>query len=176
MTCLIWCMEASIVSVFPSKWKNLYAWNSCSLVLPIFEHCCLNEFCSPIQSSFTSLRESYQSLASPVNVRQNLWTLSLSWSLWVSIQTFVLSKCSSASLSGFLENLGVKWDQFNGGICSMGCCSACSGLWDLRSWWSWRVLSFFGDRRGQRAIWFDHHPSFMVMISFTLILSSMCIL
>ena len=40
------------------------------------------------------------------------------------IQSLVLSKCASASSSGFPENSGLKCDQFNCGICSAGCCSA----------------------------------------------------
>ena len=95
----------------------------------------------------------YQSLVSPINVRQNLWTLSLFWNLWVSIQLFVLSKCTPVSLSGFPENLGLKWDQFNGSMCSMSCCSAC-GAWG--TWGAWgaggavgsRVPSGIGGARG----------------------------
>ena len=68
----------------------------------------------------------YHNLGSPVSIKQNLWTLSFSWNLWVSIQLFVLYKYASASLSGFPENLGLKQDQFNGGICGTGCHSACS--------------------------------------------------
>ena len=42
------------------------------------------------------------------------------------MQSFVLSKCDSASLSGFPENSGLKWDHFNSGICGAGCSNACS--------------------------------------------------
>ena len=97
-------------------------------MLPILEYCCLEVFCKPNQSMFTSLSDLYHNLASPVKVKQNLCTLIWSWNLYVSIQLFVLRRWASASLSGLLEYSGLKWDQFNGGICGAGRCSA-SGDW-----------------------------------------------
>ena len=54
---------------------------------------------------------------------QNLWTLKPSWNWCVSIQMFVLSRCASASSSGFPENSGLKCGQFNCSMCWT--CSAC---------------------------------------------------
>ena len=34
----------------------------------------------------------------------------------MSIQSFILSKCASASPSGLPASLGLKWDQFNCGL------------------------------------------------------------
>ena len=76
-----------------------------------FEYCCLNWFCKPCQSTFIGLRDSYHNLASPTSVRQSLWTFTPSWNWWVSIQSFVLSWCASASSSVFPENSGLKCDQ-----------------------------------------------------------------
>ena len=110
-------------------------------MLPIFEYCSLNMLCNPNQSLFISLNDLYHSLVSPVNVKQNLYTLSLSWNLCVSIQLFVLSDCALASSSGFLENSGLKCDQFNGGICGMGCCGT-SGSWG--TWGTWGTAGIGG--------------------------------
>ena len=62
----IYCLYISV------KWKDLHTWNSCSLVLPIFEYCCLNEFCNSVQSMFIDIKDLYHNLASPVSVKQNL--------------------------------------------------------------------------------------------------------
>ena len=79
------------------------------------------------------LNDSYHNLAYPTNVKQNLWTLTPSWNAWVSIQSFILSRCVSASSSGFPANSGLKCDQFNCGT-GPGCAS------DL--YWSIVVYSF----------------------------------
>ena len=108
-----------MVSVFLSKLKDLHAWNNCSHVLPTFEYLCLNKFCSLGQSTFKGSRESYHSLASPSNVRQNLWTFTLLTKQCAFIQSLEQSKCDSASASGFPENSGLKFDQFK---CKCCCC------------------------------------------------------
>ena len=113
------------VSVCSSKWKDLHTWNICSLVFPIFEYCCLIWFCKPNQCTYIYLWDSYQNLASPTNVRQNLWTFTPSWNWYMSIQSFILSRCASASSSGFPKNSGLKCDEFNCGMCCTsyaGCC------------------------------------------------------
>ena len=104
---------ASIVSVFSSKWKDLHAWNSCSLVLPIFEYCCLNKFCKPYQSTFMGVKDSYHNLVSPTNVKQNLWTLMVSRKWFAVIQLLVLNKWASASPSDFPKNSGLNVTNLN---------------------------------------------------------------
>ena len=113
-----------IVSVFSSKWKDLHAWNNCSLVLPIFEYCCLNRFCKPCQSMFIGSKDSYHNLASPTNARQNLWTLVTSQRRCVFIQSLVLSKWVSASSSHFPVNSGLQCGQFKFTTCC-ACCEGC---------------------------------------------------
>ena len=110
------CTYASIGSVFSSKWKDLHTWNNCSLVLPILESYCLNICCKPSQSVFISLSNSYHNLASPTKVKQNICTFTWSWKLCVSIESFVLNKCASASSSSLPAYLGLNWDQFNYGF------------------------------------------------------------
>ena len=75
--------------------------NSCSLVFPMFEYCCLNLFCKPNQSTFIGLKDPYHNVASPTNVRQNHWPFTSSGNACVSIKSLVLSKCASASFSWF---------------------------------------------------------------------------
>ena len=58
----------------------------------------------------------HHNLASPNKVKQNLWTLTPPGNTWVSIQSFVLRRCTSPSSSGFPVNSDLKWDQFNIGI------------------------------------------------------------
>ena len=118
-----------MVSVFSSKLKDLQAWDSCSLVLPVLGYCCLNKFCNPYQSTFIGSNNWYHNLASPKSVEQNLWTLTPSTKWCAFIQSLVQSRCASASSSGFPENSGLKWDQFK---CTI-CCSCCAG----RAWCSW---------------------------------------
>ena len=84
--------------------------------MPILEYCCLNLFCNPFQSKAIGLNDSYHNLASPTNVKQNYWTVTPSGKAWVSIQSLVLWRCVSTSLSGLPVNLGLKCDQFNWGI------------------------------------------------------------
>ena len=119
-TCLILFTYASIVSTFSSKWNDLHTWNTCSLVLPILEYCCQNKFCKPAQYASMGLIDSYHSLASPIKVKQNLCTLTWSRNSWVSIQSFILSKCAYTSSSGLPAYLGLKWDQFNLDLSSVG--------------------------------------------------------
>ena len=95
-------------------------------MFPIFEYCCLNCVCKPLQFNAIGLSDSYHNLASPTNVKQNLWTLIPSWNAWVSIQSFVLRRCASISLSSFPANSGLKCDQFNGGTWP-GCASHIAG-------------------------------------------------
>ena len=134
-------MYESKVSVFSSKWNDCHKWNNCSLLFPIFEYCCLNWFCKPCQSTFIGLEDSYHNLDSLTNVKQNLWTFTPSWNWCVPIQSFILSKCASASSSGFPENSALKCDQFNCGMCCIGCtvcggaCSTC-GAWGAGIAWS----------------------------------------
>ena len=97
-------------------------------MFPTFEYCCLNWFCKPCQSTFIGLKDSYYNLASPTNVRQNLWTFTPSWNWCVSIHSFILSRCASASSSVFPKNFGLKWDQFNCGTC-YACCAGCCSAW-----------------------------------------------
>ena len=94
-------------------------------MLPIFEYCCLNWFCRPCHSTLIGHKDSYHNLASPTNVRQNLWALKPSWNWFVFIQSFILSKRASTS-PDFPENSGLKCYQFICGICCtcMGWCRA----------------------------------------------------
>ena len=98
-------------------------------------YCCQNWFCRPNQSTFIGLRDSYHNLASPTNVKQNLWTFTPSGNACLSIQSFIVSKCTSAS-SGFPENSGLKCDLFNcDQYCTCaGCCSICG---TFRAWGAW---------------------------------------
>ena len=84
------------------------------------------------------LKDSYHNLASPTNVRQNCWIFTSSGNACASIQSLVLSKYVSASSLGFPENSGLKFDQFNCGMCCIGCtgtgwsgtaasCTGCTG-------------------------------------------------
>ena len=93
------------------------------LVLPTLEYCCLNWFCNPFKSKTIGLSTSYHNLASPTNLKQNIWTFTPSWNECVSIQSLVLRRWASASSSGLPMNSGLKWDQFNWGIGSgwIGC-------------------------------------------------------
>ena len=45
---------------------------------------------------------------------------------------------------GFLENLGLKWDQFNNGTCGVGCCSACGAWGTGGALGSKRICGFWG--------------------------------
>ena len=86
------------------------------------------------QSNCTVPKVSYHNLASPIRVKQNLLTFWSSGKLCVSIQLLVLRRCSSASSSGFPENSGLKYDQFN---CS-GCAIAASKFWNwFGGWLGW---------------------------------------
>ena len=113
-----------MVSIFPSKLKELHAWNNCSHVLPTFEYLCLSKFCNSGQFTFIGSRDWNHNLASPNNVRQNLWTFTPSTKWWAFIKSFEQSRCASASSSGFPENSGLKFDQF---MCECCCCPA--GSW-----------------------------------------------
>ena len=99
---------------------------------------------NPIQSTLIGLNDSNHNLASPTNVKQKSWTLTPSWNVCVSIQSFILRRCASASSSGFPENSGLKCDQYNcgtwtgwidctrgiggctGWVCGWGASGACS--------------------------------------------------
>ena len=95
-------------------------------MLPNFEYCCLNLSCSPSQFTAMDLSDSYHSLASPTSVKQKLWTLTPSGKVCMSIQSFVLRRCASASSSGLPENSGLKCYQFK---CGMGTgCFGCEGV------------------------------------------------
>ena len=142
-------MYAPNSSVFSSKWKDLHTWNNCSLVFSILEYCCLIWFCNPFQSKAIGLTDSYHNLASPSNVKQNLWTFKPSWNAWVLIQSLVLRRCASASSSGLPKKSGLKWDQFNcdrvpGWIgCvsgTIGCTGGARGIYHWRynrGWLGW---------------------------------------
>ena len=103
-------------------------------MLTNFEYLCLNKFCScghvvPSKGS----KEWNHNLASPSNVRQNLWIFTSSLKRWAFIQSLECSRWGSASSSGFSENSGLKLDQF---ICkchcpaaSWFCCWFCPCLW-----------------------------------------------
>ena len=86
------------------------------------------------------LNDSYHNLAPSTNVRKKIWTFTPSGNACVYIQSFVLSKCVSASLSGVPAYSGLKCDQFNCSICWIGCmgagwlrnaggCTGCIGGW-----------------------------------------------
>ena len=132
---------ASIVSVFSSKWKDLHACNSCSLVLPIFQYCCLNKFCKPCQSMFTGCKDLYHNLASPTNVKQNLLTLIPSKKWCALIQSLVWSNWASASSSCFPENSGMSmWPSYLLNLLPLSrhVVSGCLVLmWRLHAWLSW---------------------------------------
>ena len=115
-----------MVSVLSSKLKDLQAWNSCSLVIPILEYCCLNKFCKPCQSTFIGSNDWFYNLASPKSVKQNLWTLTPSTKWCVFIQSLVWSRWASASSSDFPENSGLKRDQFK---CTIYCLCCAGGAW-----------------------------------------------
>ena len=100
------------MSVFSANLNVLQAWNSCLVVLPIFEYCHLNLFCKAGQSSSKRANDSYHSLALPVNVNQKCVTLTLSGKLCASIQSLVLRRCDSASSSGLPDNSGFFPIQF----------------------------------------------------------------
>ena len=95
-------------------------WNSWSCILPNFEYCCLKHSCNHIQSTTIGLNDSYHNQASTVRVKQNLWTFATSGKLCVSNQSFVLNKWASASSSGWPENSGLKYVQFNCGCTVFG--------------------------------------------------------
>ena len=92
---------------------------------------------------FIGLKDSYNHLASPTNVRQNHWTFTPSGNACVSIQSFALSKYASASSLGFPANSGLKCDQVNCGICCIGCLGtswfgatgSCTGCWGACGAW-----------------------------------------
>ena len=86
------------------------------------------------------VKDSYHNLASPTNVRKNLWTLIPSRKWRAFIQLLVWSKWASASSSSFPENSGLKCDQFKCTnccawcaccvgcyACGAGCCTCCAG-------------------------------------------------
>ena len=81
----------------------------------LFEYCCLSCVCKPFKSKAIGLSDSYQNLASPTKVKQNLLTFTASGNAWVSIQSFVLKRWASASSPGFPAHSSLKWDQFNCG-------------------------------------------------------------
>ena len=86
-------------------------------MLPTFEYLCLNKFCNPGQSTFMGSREWYHNLASPNNVRQNLWTFTPSTKQCAFIQSFEGSRCTSTSSSDFPQNSGLNFDQFKCKCC-----------------------------------------------------------
>ena len=108
------------------KWKDLHAWNKCSIVSPIFEYCCLKCVCKVFQSKAIGLSNWYHNLASPSKVKQSICNLTPSENAWVPIQLLVLRRCVCTSSSGFFENSGLKWDQFNYGI-GPGCTGGAAG-------------------------------------------------
>ena len=77
---------------------------------------CLSRFCKPFQSEAIDLSDSCHNLASFTKVKQNLWTLTPSVHSLVSIQSFFLRRCASASSSGLPANSHLLWDHFNYGI------------------------------------------------------------
>ena len=93
--------------------------------------------CKPCQSALMDVKDSYHNLASPTNVKQNLWTLKPSRK-WCAVNLLLVqSEWVSASDSGFPENSGFKCDQFKSTTCCpqcagcVGCCACCSGSsWD----------------------------------------------
>ena len=99
-------------------------------MLPILEYSCLKVFCKPTQSSFIGLNDLYLNLASPLKSNRIFGC--------VSFQLFVLSKWASGSSSGLPEYSGIKWDQCNGGICSVGWCGASV------AWETFGIIGLFG--------------------------------
>ena len=93
-------------------------------MFPNFEYCCQKWSCNAAQCNCAVPKVSYHNLASAVRVKQNLLTLASAGKLWVSIQSLVLRRCASASSSGFPENSGLKYDQFN-------CCGLAIGAGKL---------------------------------------------
>ena len=108
-TCLMSFTSVSIISTFSSIGNYLHAGSNCSCVLPILEYCCLKRFCKPTQSTFISLSNSYHNLATPAKVKQNLCTWTCSGNSCVSIQSFILSRCTSASWSKVVISGTVHW-------------------------------------------------------------------
>ena len=94
-----------------------------SLVLPNLEYHLLNWFCNSSHVIAIISNEAYHNLASPINVKQNLWTFTPSGKWCVFIQSLVLNRWASTSSSGLLEYSGLKWDQF---ICIWTCWPGCS--------------------------------------------------
>ena len=80
----------------------------CSLVLPILEHCFLNCSCKAGQSLVIGCRDSYHTLASPTNVKQNLPTFKSSSILLIFIQSLVQRRWASAFSSGLPANSGLN--------------------------------------------------------------------
>ena len=80
---------------------------------PIFEYCLLKFSCRADQLFPIGVSDSYDNLASPTKVKQNLYTFTSSGKLWVSIKSFVQRRCASASSSGLPSNSGLKCDQFS---------------------------------------------------------------
>ena len=71
---------------------------------------------------------------SPTKVKQSLRTLTWTGNSCVSIQSFVLSKCASASLSGLPAYLGLKWDQFNCGLYGTSRTKGVKRGWGILIW------------------------------------------
>ena len=63
-----------------------------------------------------AVKDSYHNLASPTNVKQNLWTLIPSRKMCAFIPSLVQSKWASAS-SGFPKMSDSKCDQFKCTTC-----------------------------------------------------------
>ena len=93
-----------------------------------------------------------------LRVKQNLCTFASSGKLWVYIQLFVLKRRASAS-SCLIQNSGLIYDLFNGGLPGCTCtCAGCTGSctcllmgrmllqrglqhsWHNRGWGWWRQL------------------------------------
>ena len=103
-----------------------HTWNNCSLVLPNFEYCLLSWFCNSCHVITKGSNKAYHNLASPISVKQNLWTFTPSGKSCVFIQSFVLNRWASTSSSGLPEYSGLKWDQFRCiGTCWPGCGKSC---------------------------------------------------
>ena len=106
-------------------------WNNCSHMLPTFEYLYLNKFCNSGQLTFMHSMEWYHNLASPNNVRQNLWTFTPSTKWCAFTLSFEQSKCGTAPSSGFPKNSGLEFDQFKCKCCCWGpagswaCCCCC---------------------------------------------------
>ena len=112
-----------------TKCKDLNAWNNCSLVLLIFEYCCLNWSCSPFQSKVIGLSDSRYSLASPTKVKQNLWTLTPISKAWVSIQSLILKRMCFCIFIWFTWKCRFKVWPFNWGIGVQDLCMCMEGWW-----------------------------------------------